>query len=539
VQDEGSYVLSYRYWHSNPYFVSGSQYFYGPVFEALDESIPWLRVLRLVMVIGVNAWFARCFLEWLDRHSPAGLPASRTSLTLLLIASGGMSYLWAPLTPGYYDLTADVALALVALMFLALLRGPRPPWWIPLATGILSVALVITKWTALPVLVPVLLVPLLGFGTGNGARLRYLVQALLGAVLALAIFQLYALPVDTFATTLWRVSRLTAIDNHGVGYLARVAIVSTAVIALGAAVLGAPLWAGLVAARRVGRRRPEVARRWLLGGGILALVLTVVVASGGGATRIWGFLGLVLAALVAAAIGAYLSGRRPIPGGRSGWWVAAVLFLVPVLQTAGSNVPPLYVIVECLAMWVGLVLMLVAHAPPGGLAREAVLVNLGVVVVATAIIAGQSTVASPFKTSPLPDDTTTVPGLGVRLAPAQAKQYAALRTALAPYVVKDTTPVLTLDQLAGLAYLVGGVPAGSTWTDQWTPSRTAGILELACRRGDVPSERPPVLIVDRSVHAAVAAAMARCGFPFPQGYRRLDLPGGPPGVTAWVPTTPS
>ena len=34
-----------------------------------------------------------------------------------------------------------------------------------------------------------------------------------------------------------------------------------------------------------------------------------------------------------------------------------------------------------------------------------------------------------------------------------------------------------------------------------------GDLELACRRGDVPSERPPVLIVDRPVHAAVAAAM--------------------------------
>src|SRR4051812_42449457 len=235
VQDEGSYVLSYRYWHSNPYFVSGSQYFYGPVFEALDESIPWLRVLRLVMVIGVNAWFARCFLAWLDRQGPAALPASRASLTLLLTAAGGMSYLWAPLTPGYYDLTADVALALVALMFLALLRGPQPPWWIPLATGLLSVVLVITKWTAVPVLVPVLLVPLLG--TGNGARLRYLLQALLGAVLALAVFHLYALPVDTFTTTLWRVSRLTAIDNHGVGYLARVAIVSTAVIAMGAAVL--------------------------------------------------------------------------------------------------------------------------------------------------------------------------------------------------------------------------------------------------------------------------------------------------------------
>ena len=539
VQDEGSYVLSYRYWHSNPYFVSGSQYFYGPVFEALDESIPLLRALRLVMVIGVNAWFARCFLAWLDQHGPAALPASRTSLTLLLTAAGGMSYLWAPLTPGYYDLTADLALALVALMFLALLRGLRPPWWIPVATGLLSVALVITKWTALPVVVLVLLVPVLGLGPGNGARLRYLVQALFGMVLALAVFQLYALPLDTFATILWQVSRLTAVDNHGVGYLLRAGVVSTAVIALGAAVIGAPLWVGLVAARRVGRRRPEVARWWLVGGGALALLLTLVVTSGGGVTRVWCFLGLVLAGLVAAAIGAHLSGRRPLPGRRSGRWVAAVLFLVPVLQTAGSNVAPLYLVYECLAMWVGLVLMLVAHAPPGGLAREAVLVNLGVVVVATAIIAGQATVISPFKTSPLPDDTTAVPGLGVRVAPAQAQQYAALRNALAPYVVKDTTPVLTLDELGGLAYLVGGVPAGSTWTDQWTPSRTAGILEMACRRGDLPSERPPVLIVDRPVHAAVAAAMAGCGFPFPQGYRRLDLHGGPPGVTAWVPTAPS
>jgi hypothetical protein len=358
-------------------------------------------------------------------------------------------------------------------------------------------------------------------------------------MLALAGFQLYALPVDTFATTLWRVSQLTAVDNHGVGYLARAGIVSTAVIALGAAVIGAPLWAGLIAARRVDHLRPGVARLWLVGGGILALVLAVVVGRGGGVTRIWCFLGLVLAGLVAAALGALLSGRRPLPGERSGRWVAAVLFLVPVFQTVGSNVAPLYVIDECLAMWVGLVLMLAAQAPSDGLAREAVLVNLAVVVVATAVIAGQSTVLSPFKTSPLPDDTAAVPGLGLRVAPARAQQYAALRTALAPYVVKDTTPVLTLDQLAGLAYLVGGVPAGSTWTDQWTPSRTAGILELACRRGDLPPERPPVLIVDRAVHAAVAAAMARCGFPFPQGYRRLDLPGGPPDVSAWVPTTPS
>src|SRR3954467_675353 len=111
VQDEGTYVLTYRWWSSNPYFVSGSQYVYGPIFEAFGESIPALRLVRLAMVLGANAWFAWSFLAWLEQQR-AGLPSSRTSLVLLLTASGGMSYLWAPLTPGYYDLTADASLAL-------------------------------------------------------------------------------------------------------------------------------------------------------------------------------------------------------------------------------------------------------------------------------------------------------------------------------------------------------------------------------------------------------------------------------------------
>ena len=66
VQDEGTYVLSYRWWSTNPYFVSGAQYVYGPIFEALGESISALRLLRLAMVLGANAWFAWSFVAWLE-----------------------------------------------------------------------------------------------------------------------------------------------------------------------------------------------------------------------------------------------------------------------------------------------------------------------------------------------------------------------------------------------------------------------------------------------------------------------------------------
>src|SRR4029077_5902042 len=91
----------------------------------------------------------------------------------LLVACGGLTYLWSPLTPGYYDLVTDLGLALAALFFSLLTRLPRVPWWVPVLAGAMSFALVVTKWPALLVVLVsqvAALVVVLGVSRGKARR---------------------------------------------------------------------------------------------------------------------------------------------------------------------------------------------------------------------------------------------------------------------------------------------------------------------------------------------------------------------------------
>ena len=76
---------------------------------------------------------------------------------------------------------------------------------------------------------------------------------------------------------------------------------------------------------------------------------------------------------------------------------------------------------------------------------------------------------------------------------------------------------------------------GSTWTDPWSMARTAGILELACRNGDVDRAHTPVLIVNRDLDPAVIEALRVCGTDYPNDFRRLAVPGAPRGLQVFVP----
>jgi hypothetical protein len=355
-----------------------------------------------------------------------------------------------------------------------------------------------------------------------------------GVVATLAACQLFVIPVADLVTGLTKVSELTAVGTHGASYLVRKNLEDSARSLLGAVLLGLPLLAGLLAARRAARDGNERAAGALLGGAaVVTVLLPFLLGWHGGNHRGTAVVDVALAALLVALLAGLLAAGRPVGRDPVGALVAGTLFLVPLLQAAGTNVAVAYVALECAAMWVGLVVLTLARSGPSTVMTTAVLLDLGVAVVATALICGSNTVMTPFRSDGLDASRSRVPQLGLDVSPDLARQLEAVARALAPYVEPGSTPVLSMDRDAGLTYLVGGVPAGSPWNDPSSPTRTAGILELACDRGDV--RRAPVLLLTRPVDHDVAHAMTECGFPFPEDYRHLSVTGGPPMLTVYVP----
>jgi hypothetical protein len=541
IQDEGSYLLAYRWWHSNAYFVPASQYFYGPLFEAMGEQIAVLRLLRLVMVLGANLWFATSFTSWLARNRRLALrPATRWSCVVFLTATGGLSYLWGPLSPGYFDLEIVASLALVALFLEAVTRAPRVPAWIPVLAGFTAFVLLLAKWPAVVIIAVVqgAVIMVLAGSSGRGSA-RYAAwfvgafAAAVGAFVALVGHPGHVLPVLLHAAA-------HPPYKHGAAFLAGYYSRDTAELVLPAVLFAAPSVAAWLLALRMGERR---AVRPVTVAGVLVTGLVVPLAFGwhGGDERGRVMVSVVLATLLSAAAIALVSrGSRHGERDRSpsrchGRLVVGVLLVVPVGQAAGTAIPLLYVALGCLAMWVGAVLVLATARPRSEAATFGIGASLGMDVVAVALIAGTTTYQTPYSTTGYTADTVAVGALGgLRLSGTTAGQFRALLTATAPYVTPGRTPMLSLDRKEGLIYLLDGVPIGSTYTDSATPARTASLIALACRNGDVDVSRAPVLLFDRPVDPRVVSALRGCGFDFPSAFRRLAVPGGPPTVTVWV-----
>ena len=543
VQDEGSYVLSYRFWNTNPFFMSGSQYFYGPLLAVMHGQIAELRLLRLFMVVGSNVWFAETFFRWLAQHRGVRLFGRGPSGVALLAAAGGLSYLWAPLTPGYYDLTADASIALVALMFSSLRRASRLPVLTALLAGSVSFVLVLTKWPSVLVVLVVQGVVLIElYRHSHSVAAGY--ASVFGAGFAGTALgcQLFVVRLDVALPAIHAVSVLTATATHSPEALARSYLASTMVFAVASMVFALPLVGAYVTALRASARGREGVARLCVVAGALVTGVVIPLACGwhGGGEKGRVMVAVALAALITALIA---SGVFRGPGRSSQWTVErqvlGVLSVVPVLQALGTDVPLIYVVAECLVMWVATVFIVVSRSARAPVSLFTVETSLILCMVTVAMLAGTTTLLSPFKTTGVSSDTVAVADLGgVRVSPSTAHEYAALEEALAPYVQRQVTPVLTLDRLAGLTYLVGGVPMGSTWTDASTPARTAAILDLACRGGDVERRHPPVLIFDRAPDDLLLGALHRCGFDYPADFRQLKVLGIPPGLRVFVPLVP-
>ena len=539
IRDSGSYLLSYRFWDSNPYFVSGSQYVYGPIFEAMGESVPFLRMLRLAMVIGCNAWFGLVFVSWLSRQESVRLPVSRLALVLLITACGGLSYMWAPLTPGYYDLTAQASLVLVTLMLAAISAGADGRWWNPCLVGLVSVVLAVTKWTASPVVVLTVGATAVAImRTRRPAAVRYLCFVAVGVLAGLGAMNLFVIRIDRFLRVMAAVSSLTARDNHGLGYLARGYFTGAGALVLSAALLGVPLFAGYVMALRYeARSRPRVATAFLAtASAVCTLVIPLVTGWHGGSTRGRLVISIALAGLLLAALAAVVPRREPAVGGTSRWPVLVVLVAVPLLQAAGTNLPLLYEAAFCMAMWVAAVLVLAVGNQTSAASSTAVVVGLGVLIVTGTMVAGTQTLMAPFEGGSVVANKNSVADLGLRVSGEAAAEYTALTHALSPYVIRGQTPMFSEDPTAGLIYQLGGVPVGSTWNDQESVHRTAGILELACRSAPINGRLEPVLFLDPHPKPVVVRALRHCGYEFPAHFRELQIAGGPLQVRIFVST---
>ena len=533
IEDEGTYVLSYRWWSSDLYAVSGSQYFYGPIYDLFGGSIPALRVLRVVMAVGVNAWVGWAITAWLRARTGAPTGPGRAAVTALVTAAGGLTYLWSPLTPGYYDLTAACSLGLVAVSLQLLARDGRGAMWAGLLAGPLSFALVFTKWPAVLVVLLVVGVTASVLRRAGHCWHRYLLGWLLGLLLIALVVQLVVVPLGPAVRGL--AEGLSMSSGHGLGRLVPQYLRNTRDFGLGALVFALPSLATYAGALRwrTGSARARAAVV-VAGAVVTGVVLPFPLGWRGGAA-----LGAMATTVALAALTAgLLTSLFPRPDHRlpEARPVGVLLLGVPLLAAAGTNVPLPYVIAECLSLWAALALMLAARRrAPEGLPHLAVTANLAALGVMVAMLAGSTTLLDPFKTTGYSDDTVHVDALGLDLSPEVAGQYAALQRALSPYVERGRTPVVSLDQAAGLTYLLDGVPVGSTWTDYTSFARTAHLIDLACRRGDVPTSHPPVFVVDRPVDDVLAAAVGRCGWRFPDDFRRLAVPGGPPDFTVWVP----
>ena len=163
VSDEGFYVLSYRWWDTTPRVFTGVQYLYGPVFELLGWSIAGLRVVRLITVVLVHLVFGWTFMSWLRTRRPDAPESRSWELTgaLVILASGGVTYGWLPLSPGLQrrgpaELLAARLLAVVVLRVVE--RGTSVADVGGGVAGPPVVTLLLAKWAAAGLILVFLLV---------------------------------------------------------------------------------------------------------------------------------------------------------------------------------------------------------------------------------------------------------------------------------------------------------------------------------------------------------------------------------------------
>jgi hypothetical protein len=576
--DEGFYLLSYRWWDSNFRTFTGVQFLYGPVFQALGHNIAGLRLFRLFTVLAAHLVFGCTLMAWL-RGRRTNAPKTRWwqwSGVAAVLAFGGMSYSWLPLSPGYNDVSMLGALlgaSAVLVVARAVDRDEPVPLRLPLALGPLVVAMLLAKWASalltlvvLLVAVTVVLAPRRGAGRrGWTPLLRLVAWTAVGVLGALALVQLFVVPLTVALPQMLATNRMVAAATNSpssllVTYLRSVVDMTGQALSEHRLLLAAAALAAL--ARRRVWQLPVVVLA--VGGGVVSVrqALTHSQLAGGARNtdRYPVSLVAVLAVALVVVVVVLLDRRAPAaPGpalrppsrqsslrheGLRGWVVLGMLAVLPFTQAAGTGNPIMHMALDGFAAWGALVIVALtgiegAPAPARAMTAAAA---AGCVAISSIVATGASWV-DPYRTAGMPAGSAVVVGVpalsSVGLDPTTAAAFSRLHAALAGYVSEPGRPVMGFDEMAGVVLLLDGRPVGEAWYSAIDRRRTAAGIRRACPGGRPTwGPRPPILLFNRAVSTVEIKALSACGLSFEKDYRLLSADTGVPRLKIYVPTVP-
>lgn len=553
ITDEGYYLLSYRWWSSNPLALTGVQYIYGPVFQLLDWDIARLRVFRLVTIILGHLFFGWSFMRWLRVRRPSA-PATKLwefAGIATILAGGGMCYAWLPQSPGYNDvilLGSFVGVSCVLWAAVAVEQEKKAPIWVLLLFGLVVSVMVLAKWSSVVVIAVIGVAAIVVLsGQGLQAVARGIFWSLAGATGLAVLVHFLVIPLTVAVPGILAVNRFIAETSYTP--LALIETYWSSGSKLFVQTLEQHFLLLVAAVLAVVSRHPVLrTAAWFLAAAGFGLSVYWTFHDGGlagGRFNITGYALTLLAAVLVAVLtmATALVSKRWSPGRDNlrTWVIVGLLAVLPFIQAFGTN-NSLYAIgFNAFAAWVALMITVVTGIDSAPLlARGIVGLVTATSVLAVASISYGGVLVNPYRSHPH-DELSTVTSLKplghLKLSPLEAEQYTALDALLRPYTTPSGRPIIALDKLAGIVLLLRGRPFGEAWVAPKERERTAaGITEVCSTKEPWPGNRQPLLFFNRPVGQLEIKALQSCGLDFKVDYKLIAPPATTMNLQIYVPT---
>ena len=523
LTDESFYLVTYRWWDTYQPTFTGTQYLFGPLFEALGHRIDHLRAARLSLHVMANAYLALALVSWVSHRGLLGPGRTpRLAAGLTVVAGGASAYVWLPMSAGYNDVTIVAALMCSA----AVCHAATPSRWIVLSlllAGTSLAAAVLAKWTAIGMSVAFVLTIAYLLRRRGVRTLALAAVSLAGGVLALLAYLRAAVPLQELVSSLRQSNgRLASGTNAPASLLVDyvTGAVSLAVPALAIGLVLGLVWLFLV--RRAPTRPGAATALCLAAVPLLAYAGTGRLPSGGPGQEsftltLWAVFAFALCC-VALRHRSALPHRWKAPTADT--VVVCWLLAAPWLHGFGTGNAVHLLAISTVAPW--LCVLVYAWLREAGRRPQVSPAPLTGAIVAAVVLLGwaaaTANLVAPYRTDPYSATGTALSGnentVGLLLSAEDATAFTALRAATSGDEIED---VLVLDELPGLSLVLEAPPYAEAWTSAVDQERTRSAVRAVCGKDGPPS----LIVLTREMSPDDLNALRECGIDFYADYRRV------------------